>query len=114
MPSRPSRRGPDEFGDAVAGLGGDSFAAKEKAIVALGKLGDPRAVPLLKALGDDRLRSTGDGKIIIVDPTDPAKLSDAATGQPVSGVDPDGLDRVIVNNRLRGEIEAALGSLTLF
>ncbi len=104
----------DEFGDAVSALGGDSFAAKEKAIVALGKLGDPRAVPILKALGDDRLRSTGDGKIIIVDATDATKLSDAATGQPVAGADPNSLDRVIVNNRLRGEIEAALGSLTLF
>ena len=38
-------RAGDQFADAVAELGGDSFAAKGKAVVALGKLGDPRAVP---------------------------------------------------------------------
>ena len=51
------RRGPTSLPMRVAGLGGDSFADKEKAIVALGKLGDPRAVPILQALGDDRLRT---------------------------------------------------------
>jgi len=104
----------DEFADAVAGLGGEGFAAKEKAIVALGKLGDPRAVPILRALGDDRLRTTGDGKMVVVGGGDAGKLSDAVTRQEVTGLDPGSLDRVIVNNRLRGAIEAALGSLTLF
>ena len=56
----------DDFAAAVAGLGGDGFAAKEKAIVALGKLGDPRAVPILQALGDDRLRRAADGRIVVV------------------------------------------------
>src|ERR1044071_7667062 len=52
----------DDLASAVAGLGGDSFAAKEKAIGALGKLGDPRAVPILKALSEDRLRKTPEGR----------------------------------------------------
>src|SRR2546423_1847532 len=39
----------EDLAAVVAGLGGDSFAAKEKAIVALGKTGDPRAVPILEA-----------------------------------------------------------------
>src|SRR5258707_210162 len=42
------------------------------------------------------------------------KLSDAATGQEVPDLAPDSLDRIIVNNRLRGAIEGALGALTLF
>ena len=103
----------DEFADAVAGLGEGGFAAKEQAIAALGKLGDPRAVPILDALTDDRLRTAADGRVLILAP-DGAKLTDAATGEPVTGVEPDQLDRVVVNNRLRGGIEAALGSLTLF
>ena len=42
------------------------------------------------------------------------RLTDAATGEPLKDLAPDGLDRIIVNNRLRGAIEAALGGLTLF
>src|SRR5260370_3010442 len=56
----------EDLAAIVAGLGGASFADKETAIVALGKLGDPRAVPILRALGDDRLRKAPDGRIVIV------------------------------------------------
>src|ERR671926_1513566 len=56
----------DDLASAVAGLGGDSFAAKEKAIGALGKLGDPRAVPILKALSEDRLRKAPDARVVII------------------------------------------------
>ena len=110
----PSARA-DPFADAVAGLAGDGFAAKGKAIEALGKLGDPRAVPILKALGDDRLRTGPDGKIVVLDAAGgTAKITDALTGHDIQGLDPDSLDRIIVNNRLRGSIEAMLGALTLF
>jgi len=105
----------DEFADALAGLGGDNFAGKEKAIDALGKLGDPRAVPILQALGDDRLRTGPDGRLIVITaPGGTTRLIDAATGDEVAGLDPNTLDRIIVNNRLRGGIEGALGSLSLF
>jgi urea transport system permease protein len=105
----------DALGDAVAGLGGASFAAKEKAITALGRLGDPRAVPVLKGLADDRLRRAPDGRLVLVETVGGAtKLTNAATGEPLKELAPDGLDRIIVNNRLRGAIEAALGGLTLF
>src|SRR5229473_2266739 len=100
---------------AVAGLGGDSFAAKEKAIVALGKTGDPHAVPILQALGDDRLRVAPDGRIVLLATVGgTARLTDAASGEELKELAPDGLERIIVNNRLRGAIEAALGALTLF
>src|SRR6266851_8446196 len=100
---------------AVAGLGGDSFAAKEKAIVGLGKTGDPHAVPILQALGDDRLRVAPDGRIVLLATVGgTARLTDAASGEELKDIAPDSLDRIIVNNRLRGAIEAALGALTLF
>src|SRR5271170_2724950 len=105
----------EDLAAVVSGLGGDSFAAKEQAIVALGKLGDPRAVPILQALSDDRLRRTTDGRVVVVVSGGGAtKLLDAASGQELSGFAPDSLERIIVNNRLRGSIEAALGALTLF
>ena len=101
--------------EAVAGLGGSSFAAKEKAIAALGRLGDPRAVPILKGLAEDRLRRAPDGRVVLVETAGgTTRLTDAATGEPLKDLAPDGLDRIIVNNRLRGAIEAALGGLTLF
>src|SRR5437868_4659844 len=104
-----------DLADAVAGLGGESFAAKEKAIVALGKTGDPKAVPILQALGDDRLRTAPGGRIVLVSTTGGrAILFDAATGEELKNLAPDSLERIIVNNRLRGAIEAALGALGLF
>jgi urea transport system permease protein len=105
----------EDLAAAVAALAGDSFAAKEKAIVALGKLGDPRAVPILRAMSDDRLRQAPDGRIVLLAPGGgTAKMTDAASGEELTGIAPDSLERIIVNNRLRGAIEAALGSLTLF
>src|SRR6202049_470721 len=99
----------------VGGLAGDSFAAKEQAIVALGKLGDPRAVPILEALSDDRLRRAPDGRVVLVAPGgDTTKLLDPASGRELTDVSPDSLGRIIVNNRLRGQIEASLGALRLF
>src|SRR5690348_11983214 len=66
----------DDLTAAIAGLGGASFAEKEKAIVAIGRSGDPRAVPILQALSGDRLRKTPDGRVIMVDAIGPdAKLT---------------------------------------
>ncbi|HEX3860645.1 MAG TPA: urea ABC transporter permease subunit UrtB [Stellaceae bacterium] len=105
----------EDLAALVPGLAGDSFADKEKAIIALGKLGDPRAVPILKAMTDDRLRRGPDGRVIVILTTGgTARVTDAVTGNGLKDVSADSLDRILVNNRLRGQIEAALGSLTMF
>jgi len=105
----------EDLAAVVSELGGASFATKEKAIVALGKLGDPLAVPILQALSEDRLRRAPDGRIVLVARGGGAtKVLDAASGRELSDVAPDSLERIIVNNRLRGLIEASLGTLTLF
>ena len=104
----------DDYETLVTSLGSDNFADKEKAITGLGTLGDARAVPVLQALSDDRLRTGPNNQVLIVAPNDPTKVTDAVTGKEVTGVAPDSLTRVIVNNRLRGNIEGALGGLTLF
>src|SRR5882672_5899496 len=104
----------DEFGDAVTGLGADGFAEKGQAIATLGKLGDPRAIPVLQALSDDRLRKAPDGHVFIVSTIGgTTKLLDPATGQERTDLAADSLDRIIVNNRLRSGIDAVLGALTL-
>src|SRR5438105_3536225 len=80
----------EDFGTTVAALAGASFADKEKGVVILGKSGEPRAVPILQALGGDRLRKASDGRVVIVDAGGgSAKLTDAATGQPIGDISPD-------------------------
>jgi urea transport system permease protein len=106
----------DDFATLVASLGSDSFAEKQSAIVALGNLGDARGVPVLQALGDDRLRTGPNGQVVIVTTASDGStaLVDALTGKPASGLTLDTTSGIIVNNRLRGSIEGALGGLTLF
>ncbi len=101
----------DEFATLLPALAGDSFAEKEQTVIALGKLGDERAVVVLMALKDGRLIKAPDGRVLVSDAT---KLLDPMTGAGVSGVAADAAQRIRVNNRLRGVIEGALGELTLF
>src|SRR6266567_4746916 len=71
----------DDLAEVVSGLGGEGFAAKEKAIAALGKLGDPRAVPILQALSGDRLRRASDGRVVLLAPLGgTTRLLDAVSG----------------------------------
>jgi len=105
----------DDFATLVPGLASDGFGQKEQAVVALGQLGDRRAVPILTALSDGRLVKAPDGRVLIANTGGgTAKVTDAVSGAEVSGVAADALERIVVNNRLRGAIEAALGKLTLF
>jgi urea transport system permease protein len=101
----------DEFARHVSALGADSFAEKEQALVGLGRLGDERAVAVLTALQDGRLVKAPDGRVLIAGA---AKPVDPATGNEVPDVRSDELDRVRVNNRLRGVIEGVLARLSLF
>jgi urea transport system permease protein len=105
----------DDFAALVGGLAGDSFAEKEKAVVGLGALGDPRAVPILQALADERLLKGSDARIATsVTDGGATRVRDAVTGADISDIDLPGFGRIIVNNRLRGAIKGALGALTLF
>jgi len=101
----------DEFAALVSALGADGFAEKQQAVVGLGKLGDGRAVAVLTALKDGRLIMAPDGRVLIAGPVKPI---DPVTGDEVSDVAADGLERIRVNNRLRVAIDGALGELTLF
>jgi urea transport system permease protein len=110
----PVLAGAAELRDLVDQLGADDFAAKIEAVQALAALGDARAVVVLKALGDNALYTTADHKVVIAEPAgDGFKIFDPIDHSELGQAADDALDKVRVNNRLRGTIDAALGSLTL-
>ena len=103
------------FEALVQQLGGDSFESKLQAVAGLASLGDGRAVAVLRALGDGNLYSTEDHRIVIAEGSgNTLRLVDPASGGALGERPAAELEKVRVNNRLRGAIEAALGSLTLF
>lgn len=88
----------------------DSFAETEGAIALIAQSGDPSGVAILEALGERRLFVAGDSKQLIYRDAS-GKTFDARTAQPIDL--PSGASPVRLNNRLRGQVQAALGAMTL-
>jgi urea transport system permease protein len=95
---------------ALARLGEDSFPETAKAIEEIASSNAPNAADILAAMGDRRLLIDAASKSVFVNSTSGA-ITDAATGAAANA--PASAQPVRINNRLRGAIEAALGSLTL-
>lgn len=93
----------------LASLAGDDFDARLQAIGQIGALANDDATRLLTALKDDALYTTPDGRVWIVNDD---QAYDPATG--ATAALPEGLDSVMLNNRLRGAVDEALATLTLF
>jgi len=106
----------DPFADLVARLGSESFADKEAAVAGLGALGDARAIVVLQALSEGKLAVTAEGKRVVIAEQEGEhyRLTDAASGAALGMAKSDAVDRVLVNNRLRGSIESALSGLQIF
>ncbi len=99
------------YEDALAGFAADEFSETADSINAVVASGDARAATVLQALQESRLQfSAQDKKVFIKDKDD--RLTDAATGAAVA-TPPSDTDNVRLNNRLRGMLAAAMGSLTL-
>jgi urea transport system permease protein len=93
-------------------LASDDFSDKLQAAEKLGDLGDGRAVPALKALADGQLFARkSDGAALIADGS---RYFDATTGQGLGELTAADVEKVRVNNRLRGVIAASLSKLSLF
>jgi len=102
----------DPYTDALAGFTTDDFSDTVDAINAVAVSGNPLAAPLIEALQDQRLMFSAKDKKVFIKTKDD-KLLDAATGKPAEGAAPDDIDNVRLNNRVRGVLDAAVGSLTL-
>jgi len=99
----------------VGNLTTGDFSERETAITALATSGEERAAPILEALAAGQLYVRTSDKLVVIGRTDGKQLalSEAISGKPAGSASEADLERVRVNNRLRGTIEAAVGSLTL-
>jgi urea transport system permease protein len=99
----------------VQQLGGDDFDQKIAAVGELAALGDPRVVKLLQALENGDLYVTKDKKVVLAQQDgDNFATSDPISGAKIGTATSDDIDQIIVNNRVREVIDAALGTLNLF
>lgn len=89
-------------------LAGDDPEARIEAVARIALLADDDALKVLRALQNDTLYAAPDGRILVVDE---GKAYDPATGQ--SGAVPEGVDGIMVNNRLRAAVDGALSGLAL-
>ncbi|SOE00324.1 urea ABC transporter permease subunit UrtB [Caenispirillum bisanense] len=100
------------FEAAVTALDQKSFGDKAKAVDALAALGDARTPQVLRALSAGQLvRHKETGRILIAAG---GTLTDAATGEAVGPADGAPLAKIVANNQIRTQIEAALGAFLLF
>ncbi len=99
----------------VTNLTAGSFGDRETAISALATSGDARAAPILEALGAGQLYVRNSDKLVVIGKPsgNQLTLTEAVSGAAAGTTTESELERVRVNNRLRGIIEAAVGSLTL-
>ncbi|MBI3197973.1 MAG: urea ABC transporter permease subunit UrtB [Rhodospirillales bacterium] len=99
----------------VGALTTGSFGDRETAIGALAASGEQRAAPILEALAAGQLYVRKSDNLVLIGKPDGNQLalSEAISGKSAGSGSEAALDRVRVNNRLRGVIEAAVGSLTL-
>src|SRR5205814_7409876 len=104
----------DDLRGLIDRLGAESFADKEQAVTALGELGDGRAVPALKALTDGFLYRTSNGHVVVAKQVgDTYKLFDPVDHAALGEAKDDAIDKLRVNNRLRGSITGSLSRLKL-
>ncbi len=91
------------------------FGDRETAITALATSGEGRAAPVLEALGAGQLYVRRADKLVVIGKPEGGRLAltEAVSGKPAGSAGDAELERVRVNNRLRGVIEAAVGALTL-
>ncbi len=99
----------------IKALGQGSYSDTEKQINALTATGDPAAAPALEALanGDLYVRKS-DGEVFIAKKAgDGYALTDPLTKADAGKAGSAEIDKIKVNNKLRGVLRSALGTLTL-
>ncbi|MAO54859.1 MAG: urea ABC transporter permease subunit UrtB [Rhodospirillaceae bacterium] len=105
----------DDLRAAINQLAQGGFSQTAKQIQALAATGDDRVVPALQALLAGKLyfKKAGKQVFIIEQASGGYALTDPLTGESAGTLARGAVKKIRVNNRLRRELKAALGSLTL-
>ena len=95
----------------VANLVTGGYSERDAAITALAASGEARAAPILQALGAGELYVRNADKLVVIGKGSGKQLAltDAITGKDAGTATEDDLDRVKINNRLRGTLDAVDG-----
>lgn len=93
----------------VAGLGSEDANTKNDAVNALVASGDEAALELLLSVQAGDASVTPSGRVVIVRGDE---VLDAATMAPITPA-PTQLESIVINNRMRGTLNAAIGALKL-
>jgi urea transport system permease protein len=101
----------DDAEDGFAALASGNFDSIRQGVELLAFSGHPQAQAVLSALQAGRLYVRADHALFVK--TDDGGFLDATTGKPAPDVMASGVKQVRMNNPVRGEVEAALGSLRL-
>jgi urea transport system permease protein len=104
-----------DLASLVTNLVTGGYSERDAAITALAASGEARAAPILQALSDGALyvRSADNVAVIAKGSGKQLALTEALTGKDAGTATEDDLEKVKVNNRLRGTLDAAMGTLTL-
>ena len=97
---------PDVLEKLAYGEADDKLGAIAQIVAAA----DESAIPLLQALADDAVQANEDKKVVLI--VKDGKGRDAVTGKAVAAL-PEGLEDVVINNRVRKEISTAIAALKL-
>ncbi|MFZ3309344.1 MAG: urea ABC transporter permease subunit UrtB [Xanthobacteraceae bacterium] len=97
---------------AIAHFAADDFDETLAGVKAVAVSGSPRAETILRALQNGQLMFSAEKKQVYIQDS-AGKLTDAATGAAIAGESPADLNNVNVNNRIRGALDAAMGTLSL-
>jgi urea transport system permease protein len=101
----------DDADDGFAALASGNFDTIREGVEKLAFSGHPQAQAVLSALQAGRLYVRADHALFVK--TDAGGFLHATTGKPVPDLMASGVKQVRMNNPVRGEVEAALGSLRL-
>jgi urea transport system permease protein len=99
--------------EALAALASPSYETIRQGVGMLAISGHPQAAAILSALQNNRLFARITDKALFIK-ADDGSFVDAASGKSAPDIMSSGLRQVRMNNAVRGEVDAALGSLRMF
>jgi urea transport system permease protein len=106
---------PDNFEDLIAALPEADFATKAAAIERLTALNDARTLPVLRALLETALYFRPDVSRVVItaEAGELMDTRDAVSNESLGAIDKGELQKITVNNALRGQLRGALAQLSL-